>query len=304
MLIAIDHGNKQIKTLHHAPFTSGLLESDSPGFGNEVLQYRGKYYTLTDQRIPYRRDKTDDERFFILSLFAIAYEIEISGQYADHLMKVELAIGLPPAHFGVQSKKFTQYFLGRGAISFRFQGKNYGIFIDHVACFPQSYSAAIVAVKELMSYPKALVLDIGGFTVDYVRLCGGVPDMSACDSLEGGVIVLYNRIKARINAELDVLLDEAEIDCVLQGQTDGIEPAVAERIERETGEFVNDMLSGLRERMLELKVGKVIFVGGGAILLRRQIEASGKVGSAVFVEDISANARGYDLLYRMQHGGR
>lgn len=140
--------------------------------------------------------------------------------------------------------------------------------------------------------------------MDYVRLRGGVPDMSACDSLEGGVIVLYNRIKARINAELDVLLDEAEIDCVLQGQTDGIEPAVAERIEWETGEFVNDMLSGLRERMLELKVGKVIFVGGGAILLRRQIEASGKVGSAVFVEDISANARGYDLLYRMQHGGR
>ena len=28
MLIAIDHGNKQIKTLHHTPFTSGLIQSD------------------------------------------------------------------------------------------------------------------------------------------------------------------------------------------------------------------------------------------------------------------------------------
>ena len=45
MLIAIDHGNKQIKTLHHTPFTSGLIQSDAPGFGNDVLQYQGKYYT-------------------------------------------------------------------------------------------------------------------------------------------------------------------------------------------------------------------------------------------------------------------
>ena len=51
MLIAIDHGNKQIKTLHHTPFTSGLIQSDAPGFGNDVLQYQGKYYTLTNQRL-------------------------------------------------------------------------------------------------------------------------------------------------------------------------------------------------------------------------------------------------------------
>ena len=73
MLIAIDHGNKQIKTVHAKPFTSGLIQSDAPGFGTDYLAYQGKFYALTDQRIPYRRDKTEDERFFILTLFAIAY---------------------------------------------------------------------------------------------------------------------------------------------------------------------------------------------------------------------------------------
>lgn len=82
MLIAVDHGNKQIKTVHTPPFTSGLIQSDTPGFGTDALAYRGKYYTLTDQRIPYRRDKTEDERFFILTLFAIAHEIEAMGQYS------------------------------------------------------------------------------------------------------------------------------------------------------------------------------------------------------------------------------
>jgi len=148
------------------------------------------------------------------------------------------------------------------------------------------------------------VIDIGGFTVDYVRLRNGVPDMAACDSLESGVIVLYNQIKAKVNAELDVLLDEEEIDQILRGNVDGMDLEVAERVERGAQEFVNDLLSGLRERMLELKSGKVIFTGGGAILLRRQIEASGKIEESVFVEDINANAKGYDLLYRMQHSGR
>ena len=40
------------------------------------------------------------------------------------------------------------------------------------------------------------------------------------------------------------------------------------------------------------------------ILLRRQIEASGKIGQAIFVEDINANAKGYEYLYRLQHSGR
>ena len=103
MLIAIDHGNKQIKTVHAMPFTSGLIQSDALGFGTDYLAYQGKYYALTDQRIPYRRDKTEDERFFILTLFAIAYEIEATEQYSDNLMRVQLAVGLPPAHFGVQA---------------------------------------------------------------------------------------------------------------------------------------------------------------------------------------------------------
>mgnify|MGYP002978159954 CR=1 FL=1 len=84
-----------------------------------------------------------------------------------------VAIGLPPAHFGVQSKRFTVYFEGRGAISFQFCGKSYAIFIESATCFPQSFSAAAATVKNLASIPKVLVVDIGGFTADYVCLRNG-----------------------------------------------------------------------------------------------------------------------------------
>lgn len=42
MLIAVDHGNKQIKTVHTPPFTSGLIQSDTPGFGTDALAYAAR----------------------------------------------------------------------------------------------------------------------------------------------------------------------------------------------------------------------------------------------------------------------
>lgn len=112
MLIAIDHGNKQIKT-NHRTFTSGFCESVTPPpFGKDVLFYKGKYYTLSDKRIPYMRDKTADERYFILTLFAIAFELK-ERRHTDETCDIELAVGLPPAHFRNSIRKiyrilFTQ----------------------------------------------------------------------------------------------------------------------------------------------------------------------------------------------------
>ena len=75
MLIGVDHGNKQIKTVHCSPFVSGLQQSITKPFG-QSLQYRGNYYTLSNERIPFRKDKTEDDRFFVLTLIAIAEELE------------------------------------------------------------------------------------------------------------------------------------------------------------------------------------------------------------------------------------
>jgi plasmid segregation protein ParM len=68
--------------------------------------------------------------------------------------------------------------------------------------------------------------------------------------------------------------------------------------------YVDDLLGTLRERGLDLKTGCVVFIGGGALLLREYLEISGKIGKCVFIEDICANAKGYELLYQVQKRGR
>ena len=304
MLIAIDHGNYSLKSVNCEPIKAGLMESDVRPFGNDVLKYKGKYYQLSEQRIPYRRDKTEDERYFILTLFAIAHEIEAAKAYFSGTIPIQLAVGLPPAHFGGQSRPFTRYFSDRGTINFSYKDRQYSIQINDVACYPQSYAAAMTMYRELVNVPKALVLDIGGYTVDYLLIKNSVGDMTMCDSLENGIITLYNRIISRVRSEQDILLTEPEIDAILSGEYPDASQEVISLVEKMADEFLLDLLNELRERHLELKSGRTIFVGGGSSLLEAHIRKSGKVTNPFFIENIRANARGYELLYKQTHRGR
>ena len=66
LTIPVDHGNRNMKTTHFL-FTTGLSSTDRKPAGREnFLQTDGKFYVLSDKRIPYQRDKTQDERFSIL----------------------------------------------------------------------------------------------------------------------------------------------------------------------------------------------------------------------------------------------
>ena len=110
MQISVDQGNKQMKTPNHI-FPSGLYESSRrPAFGDEILYYRGKYYALSENRIPYMRDKTSTEQFFVLTLYGIAKEINTAKCYEDDLIEVKLNVGLPPSHYSALYEKYESYF--------------------------------------------------------------------------------------------------------------------------------------------------------------------------------------------------
>ena len=97
---------------------------------------------------------------------------------------------------------------------------------------------------------------------------------------------------------MDLLLDESDIDAILKGTPTEFSDEV-KRIAHETARvFISDLFGKLRERGIDLRSGKTVFVGGGSILLREQIEASGKAASPIFVDTIAANAKGYEMLYK------
>ena len=42
---------------------------------------------------------------------------------------------------------------------------------------------------------------------------------TSCDSLENGIITLYNRLLSKIRADYDLLLEETDIDAILTGRS-------------------------------------------------------------------------------------
>ena len=118
--------------------------------------------------------------------------------------------------------------------------------------------------------------------------------------LENGVINLYNGIRSRVSSSYDLLLEESDIDDILQDKPNVYDENIADIVRAQAELFINDLINKLRELMIDLRTGKAVFVGGGSILLKKYIEASDKIGCPIFIEEISANTKGYELLYKAQ----
>lgn len=140
-----------------------------------------------------------------------------------------------------------------------FNKREYLVQITKAAVFPQDYAAAMTIYPQIASYNRVVTVDIGGFTVDYLLLRGGKPDLSVCDSLEMGVITLYNRIVSRANSELDVLLDETDIDTIICDKNSDYSNSVIKLVKQMTAQYVEDLLGTFRERGIDLKTGCIVF---------------------------------------------
>mgnify|MGYP003289166095 FL=1 len=303
MLLAIDHGNYNIKTPHHC-FMAGLAEhSVRPPMADEVLEYEGKFWTLSGKRLSYRRDKTQDESYFILTLFAIAREMSYSGNY-NSTEKVHLAVGLPPEHFGLLREKFANYFKRPHSIYFSYNDKPYTIMMGNVYVYPQAFSAIAPRKTQLKNHIQLFLVDIGGYTTDVLLLRSGKPDMQFCRSLEMGVITMNNDIIRRVNALHDMRIEDEHISAVLAGKETILPEAVKKTIRESAGHHAKDILDKLRELQVDLRANPAVFIGGGSILFREYLEKSSMVASATFLDDPCANAIGYKVLAEAQRSLR
>lgn len=303
MVISVDTGNKQIKTVNKI-FSAGLVVSESyPPFGRDVLFYNNKYYTVSTDRIPYMRNKTLDNRYFVLTLFAIAYELNVADVDFNEQQEIQLLIGLPPAHYGTMRNAYEHYFLKNGMdVEFEFNGKPIGVNIGEVHTYPQAFAAIAPIIGEVRQYPKSIIIDIGGYTADLLLLKHDVPDLSICESLEYGTIKFYNMVRRKVNADYDTLIHETDIDDVLTGRDTPLEESIVLLITEAASQYIRDFFHQLRELEIDLKTYHTLFVGGGSILFKPFIDQIESFGKKTFIDQISANAKGYEILYMA--GGR
>jgi plasmid segregation protein ParM len=310
-VISIDHGNNRIKTTS-CSFVSGCAESGHlPAIGGSVISYKGKEYTLSDKRLAQKNDKTGDEDFFILTLFAIARELLENPErgwnpQVKDAAQVELLVGLPTLHYKAMYQRFQRYFTDRGKnVCFSYNSQPLAVEITGATAFPQAYAAALTVYDRIKDSHIVNVVDIGGYTVDCLRLTNTRPDMGVCTSLYMGVNLLFQQINEQIRASGAQNIQESLIEAVLSDDWKVIReyaPARIELIRSQAQKFSGALLAEVAQTGLDLMENKTVFVGGGALLLKDYLNHTGKAPKAVYVDDLYANAKGYLLLHAAAKG--
>ena len=92
-VIGIDHGYGNMKTATRC-FPSGVARYDKePIFQNNLLVYNGMYYQIGEEHKEFCAEKTQDEDYYVLTLAAIARELDGKGM---NRATVHIAAGLCP----------------------------------------------------------------------------------------------------------------------------------------------------------------------------------------------------------------
>ncbi len=112
---------------------------------------------------------------------------------------MRIAAGLPLTSFGRDKPKFRDYLLRSGRpVNFKFEGVEYSITIEEVAIFPQGYAALMTETGLLQDEPSMLLMDLGGWTVDLMRIDNAIPAADTAHSLELGMIRCVDDIREQV----------------------------------------------------------------------------------------------------------
>lgn len=297
--IGVDHGYAAMKTAHFS-FPSGLAEyAHEPYTKKNVLCYGGRYYVIGSGRQPLQKDKTADDNYYLLTLAAIAREIAYRNAPAK--ASVILAAGLPLTSFGREKNAFRNYLLRDGKpVCFSYEGISYEICVQDVKLFPQGY-AAILQHSDLLNEPSVILADIGGWTVDVMRLDNRIPNAASCRSLELGMIRCLDEIAEQVRRNLSLSLTSVQIEAALRGTPDSMDERVKAIVQREAGLYARKILSAIAETGLDCRAMPVVFLGGGAGLMKRYLPTN-SVLRPIILDDDKLNAQAYERLAGQMEG--
>ncbi len=303
LTIGVDHGYAAIKTAHFV-FPAGLTAYEHEPYTNrDVLEYAGRFYVVGSGRQPLQKDKTRTEDYYLLTLAAIAKELEY--RHGERTCSVILAAGLPLTSFGRDKKKFREYLLRDSqTVAFRYEDRDYAVAIRDVQLFPQGYSA-LLTQSGLLDEPSVILADIGGWTVDLMRLDGRIPNAATCRSLELGMIRCLDETAEQTRRALGVTLTTAQIESVLRGDASNLPKELKSIIHAQADRYVQNLLAAIMESGLDVGAMPTVFLGGGAALLKRHVPPAGALFQPVILDDVCLNAKGYERLAAQMeaHGG-
>lgn len=274
-------------------YSTGVKEiTTEPALFDGVLEYKGKYYKLGSSRQEVRDTKTEDESFYLLTLAAVAKELKRRGLWEA---RVFLAVGLPLTRFGSEKVDFMKYLTAEKDVEFLYENVKYHILIESAAVFPQCYAA--VADKLQTFNKKTLIVDIGSWTIDIMPVVDKVPDESKCVTIPKGLITCMRTINEQCVRQLNGELDESFIQDIMRTGRCEIDRKYYDIAKTEIEAFCERVYNSIREYGYNLSTTPIVFVGGGASVMK--LFGGISQNNISYITDVKANAKGYEQLAMM-----
>ena len=282
--IGVDHGYKNMKTREFC-FPSCISKLDDvPDDLHGILQYNGSVYTEFGNPIQYvnTKIKSDTEDFYLLTLIALGKELKARKL---NKAKVNLLTGLPQKWYYNQKKEFRDYLSKNKEIQFRYEGEFYLVIINDVKIFSQGYAA---------------FMTIDG-TRNIVSIINGQVNNGKSKIDTKASIWLLDQINEVIETELNNTAPESVIIDYIKngGRNKPAQNKYEEIMKRELVNYAKDVYTTLKKFRFNIDLIPIIFSGGGAEIMKN----FGDNPNAIFISDICANAKGYEIIYDLMGGG-
>ncbi|MGI6501620.1 MAG: ParM/StbA family protein [Anaerostipes sp.] len=290
--MGIDYGNHLMKGANHIMENGVAALETKPTFATNTLVYDGKFYKVGENRGSVKDSKLDDDDYYLLTLALMAKEAVTRGiPYGAHVI---LGIGMPLKQFATVRKQFVRYLMrDRQPVRFRYEDQAYEFFIEDVMAFPQCYAA--VADQLAIMQGECLIVDVGSWTIDIMAVRKGVPIESQCETFTESMISVIQDIKSRTSELYGKELSESKITEYISNQNAPIPDKYRKLMDEAFRRFTDRVEGILKENGHDTEFSDVIYVGGGAIVMKNYGKHSDNIR---YIEDVRANARGYEYLVK------
>ncbi|MGN0665368.1 MAG: ParM/StbA family protein [Huintestinicola sp.] len=290
-IIAADTGNGNVKTVSTCTPTSVSRFDTKPITTTNVMQYNGSYYVIGQGHKEVISDKTQDEDYYILTLFCIAKELA-----RDNVTEasVIIAAGLPITWFGNQAESYRSYLKQNSEVEFSLNGTAYKVFVRDAVILPQGYAAIIENLGEMKG--DNMLADIGNGTINILRIRNGVVIE---DSLHTEMLGVNECVKEILHSLKDKTFTDVDesvaLDFIKTGESSILEVYVDE-MKRIISIYCGKVMKLLTRNGYNRNFMNLYICGGGARVMKKFCPAVANDDKVFLMTNICATAKGYELM--------
>lgn len=213
----------------------------------------------------------------------------------------DLMVGYPLTTCSIGKDSFAEYLKSKDVVEIELDGELKRFKVGNVSVLPQGISALYGANVNEYRNKVVGILDIGGKTINGIVVNNLNPVRQTMFTEDLGILILYNRLKMKLNQEGYNVMDY-QIPYIIENGIPGVDNREVEDIvDGVVKEHVNEIKTVMRRNKWAVESLPIVTIGGGSIVLQ---EALCKILPHRVVSDdpVYANVKGYWNVGRVYYG--